>query len=176
MASYNPAFDTVETREAAWFTTDPCPGFPAALPLLASNGGPFEVVQAFWQAVDQREHELYIVMNESIETRDQQTLGAMGGMKGWRHSLTLYLYWPVEDPQGSLENEQQAFRTAVASVITRIRGPQYDKTHGQAFAAIGGEAPGDRVQTRFGDVPTLMAQGQPLTAQILYSAYDVFIA
>lgn len=174
--TYSPAFDTVESREASWFTTDPPATFPTCPPLLVSNGGPFDVVQAFWQQVDERERELYIVMTESIEARDEQTLGAMGGMKGWKHSLVLYLYWPVEDPTGSLENEQQNFRTAIAAVLTRIRGPQYDKTHGGQFAAVGGEAPGDRVTTRFGDVPTAIAQGQPLTAQILYSAYDTFIA
>ena len=181
MASYNPAFDTVVSREAAWFTVDPPPTFPTAPPLLAANGGPFDICQGYYQRVDQRARELYIVRTGSDEDRDTSSTvgtfgGGMGGMKGWKHTITLYLFWAFEDPTGSLEAEQQNFDSAMAAVMTRIRGPFGDKSHNQAFASVGEGTASDRIQVRVTDVRALMDQGQPLEAQIIYSAYDTFVA
>jgi hypothetical protein len=123
--------DEVETREAAWLTqVDSLPS------LLTANGGPWDVIQAFWRRTPPAQKAQIYVM--SLVLDDER----FAGIRIMPHyEITLDLTWPIRQATSPLaEQEQQAYKTAVDLLVQRVRGPLGDKTHGGRFLSVG-EAP-----------------------------------
>lgn len=147
-------------REAAWLATSG-DGLPA---LLASAGGPFDVVQAYMRwpyATEQRT--IYV-----RRTRLQRPRFAAQRLQSV-HAFRLTAWWPILDGEGSTENEQQALDNAIELVLQRIDGFVHDKTHGGRFLQAA-EEPRD-VQVEFIDAEQTLPEGY-LRAEVLYGAAD----
>lgn len=150
-------------READWLraysATD---GLPA---LLKTNGGPFDVVQAYVPRTGgQRQARLYV-------TRAQLRVERFGfNRKINHHTFVLRLYWPQSSPTGQAESVQQAFDTAVDAVVQRVSGLFQDKTHGARFLSVA-EDPTD-IGVQFADPEASIQAKAELTALITYQADD----
>uniref|UniRef100_UPI000B21833D hypothetical protein n=1 Tax=Peterkaempfera griseoplana TaxID=66896 RepID=UPI000B21833D len=149
-------------REAAWLSASG-DGLPA---LLASAGGPWDVVQAYMPRTPaQRQTQLW-VLKKSTTTRRFSNHRRVAS-----HTFVVSLWWPIGSTaqSGSIslaETEQAAFDAALALVVTRVEGLPGDKSHGGRFLSVA-EAPEESagIRVEMGDP----AQGIPagaLTAQI----------
>lgn len=120
-------------RECAWLATvDSLPS------LLATDGGPWDVVQAYWPGAHfaKDKHGLYV---DALKVND---LRVSNQRVRSQYQITLTLTWPVK-AQGATagssalsriaETEQQNMDNAAALVIQRIRGFVGDKSHGGRF-------------------------------------------
>ena len=113
---------TVETRETTWLTTtgDTLPS------LLTVNGGPWDVIQAFWPRTPNTQQTQIYVMSFTISDERAANIRIRP-----QYEITLELHWPVRLTSTPLaEGEQQAFRNAIDLLVQRIRGTIGDKTHG----------------------------------------------
>src|SRR6202011_2626237 len=104
------AWDTVVTREAAWFALEPA--YTGCPPLAKAAGGPFDLIQGYSRKVTPREKVLFVWRAEGTEQR-----AAYGGRKDWRSHLTVSLFWPLSSATGKLEVDLQALDTAEAAVL-----------------------------------------------------------
>lgn len=154
--------DTAVTREADWLTASG-DGLPA---LLADAGGPWDLVQAYYPRTPYEQKRSIYVLRHRIE---QKRFAAQRVMN--TYPFRLILWWPIQALDGSAEEEQQAFDTAVDLLLQRILGygpPGFDKTHGGRFLSVG-ENP-RLVDVDFTDpeqtIPTLGG----LRAEVTYSA------
>jgi hypothetical protein len=171
--TYSPAYDTAVTREVAWYTTDPPPAgiygawTPQPPALLAANGGAWVNIQAYYPKVLQRQNQIVITRGKPSEERI-----AIGGEKEWLHRFDVMLLWPLDAEDA--ETDQQSLDTAIADVLTRIRGPLGDKTHGLAFAAVAEDQ--YEIQIEYGDVLHQILNDGQLEVHIRYVASDTFPA
>jgi hypothetical protein len=117
-------------READWLnaTDDVLPK------LLASAGGPFDVVQAYRPRTPrQRARSLYVIRRGFREDR-------FANVRRMAHyNLELQINWPIQNSQGSGEDEQTALDAAVELVLQRVGGLPFDKTHGGRFRSVAEE-------------------------------------
>lgn len=165
---YAPQYDTAVTREAAWMTTDPPAGWAAAPPLMKATGGYFDIGQGYLRSITKSGRNLYVLRESTAEARL-----AFGGMKEWRHHMLVIVYWSIESHTGQLEVEEQANDTAIAAVLTRIRGPLGDHSHGGAFVGVAEDQSEIRVEAQ-NYVPNLEAG--LIETHIRYIATDTFVA
>src|SRR4051812_43969382 len=134
-------------REALWLSL---PGTTAdGLPsLMAADGGPWDIVQAYVPRTPaNRKTQIYVVRsNVRVERFGfNRTIAA--------YEMSLRLRWPLSNGQGNAEQDQRAFDVAINMLLLRIRGIGMnqpggaDKTHGGAFlqAAEGSDVTGTRV-------------------------------
>lgn len=150
-------------REAAWLSAySAADGLPG---LLAVNGGPFDVVQAYVPRTGaQRQSRLYV-------TRTQLRVERFGfNRKINHHSFMLRLYWPQTSPSGQAESVQADFDAAVDLVVQRVSGLVMDKTHGARFLSVA-EDPAD-IDVQFADPEQSIQARAELTATITYQADD----
>lgn len=150
-------------REAAWLSAyNAADGLPG---LLAVNGGPFDVVQAYVPRTGaQRQSRLYV-------TRTQLRVERFGfNRKINHHSFMLRLYWPQTSPSGQAESVQADFDAAVDLVVQRVSGLVMDKTHGARFLSVA-EDPAD-IDVQFADPEQSIQARAELTATITYQADD----
>jgi hypothetical protein len=119
---------TVETKEAAWLAAvDTLPA------LLTADGGPWDVIQAFWtRTPNTQQTQIYVL---SLDFDDQRS----GGQRIMpHHQITLAWHWPLRQTASPVaETEQQALKNAIDLLFQRIRGLPGDKTHGGAFLSAG---------------------------------------
>lgn len=159
---------TAETREAAWLTTSG-DGLPA---LLAADGGPWEVLQAFDPVARRakKKRALY-VMSRSLADSRVSNLRIRP-----QYAITLDLTWTVRTPTPPIaETEQQNLKDAVDLILQRVRGFPGDKTHGGRFLSAG-EA-GGRPDVSYGDpFQGIEGSGGELYAVISYRADDFEIS
>jgi hypothetical protein len=149
-------------REAAWLSSSG-DGLPA---LVATAGGPFGLVQAYWPRTPGRrtQGQLYVLRNNLEERRfaNQRVMVT--------YAFQLALVWPLQKGTGSAEDEQRAFDTAIDLVLTRVRGYRGDKTHGGRFLSA---AEDPRMVRVVFDPPghTIVADTE-LRASVTYTAQD----
>lgn len=122
-------------RETAWLTTiDSLP------PLLASNGGRWDVVQGYWPRTGSVSKRGLYVQRTGIRV---VRLGALRKLR--QYHFRLIALWPMLSTTGGAEAEQAAFDLALDDVLVRIDGltvpPIADKTHGGRFLSVA-ENPG----------------------------------
>jgi hypothetical protein len=155
---------TVVTRETAWLTTSG-DGLPA---LLATAGGPFDIVQAYLPRlpVPGRKHCLFVIRQGFVEDR----FASPRVMD--RHGIELRIVWYTAGSSTVplLETEQRHLDGAVEAVRARILGPLGDKTHGGSFLSAA-EVP-RTVEVRFEDPDVTFKQDASLRASILYFVDD----
>jgi len=151
------------TREAAWLAQS----YDSLPALLKSAGGPWDVVQAYWPA-DWRASELSGIYVTRARVDDDHP-------SAWRyrprHTFRLKLIWPVT-ADASVEAEQQNFDNAVGDLLTRIRGPQGDKTHGGRFLSVAEVPMEGSVTVVFEDPETTISAANELRALVTYYADD----
>jgi hypothetical protein len=153
------------SREAAWLSAyNPADSLPA---LLASLGGPFDIVQPYLRRTPPgRKRQLYVV-------RTNLQVERFGfNRKINHHTFDLRITWPQSSTPGDAEEVQQALDNAVELVVQRVSGLFLDKTHGARFMAVA-EDPA-QIDVRFDDPSaSLQGPGAELTCAITYRADDV---
>lgn len=153
---------TAVARETAWLQTTG-DGLPA---LLASAGGPWQVVQAYWPRTPYANKTGIYVLRPALD--DQR---ASNQRIRPRYLMRLRLVWPVSTTTTSLlETAQSDFDAAIDLLVQRVRGPLGDKTHGSRFLSAG-EVP-RTVAVQWEDPEVTMAQHKQLRAAIVYYIDD----
>jgi hypothetical protein len=151
------------TREAAWLAQS----YDSLPALLKSAGGQWDVVQAYWPG-DGRASELSGIYVTRTRVDDDHP-------SAWRykprHTFRLKLIWPVT-AGSSAEAEQQSFDNAVGDLLTRIRGPLGDKTHGGRFLSVAEVPMQGSVSIVFEDPETTIQAANELRAIVTYYADD----
>lgn len=149
-------------REVAWLTA-----FGDGLPaLLASDGGPWGVVQAYWSRTPgKRTNGQIYVLRETLTERRFANQRRMS-----TYDFVLKLFWPMTSGSGNAEADQRAFDAAVDLVLTRIGGFLGDKSHGGRFLSVA-EVP-KWVSIHFEDPSATLPPEAEFRAQIHYSADD----
>jgi hypothetical protein len=158
--------DTAVTRETTWLNVPGNDGLPA---LVKTAGGPWDTITAYYPRVPYEERRTIYVLRHRIQQK------RFGGQRVLHtYPFRLILWWPLLDEGGSLENEAQAFDSAIELLLERILGPLGDKTHGGAFLSTGEGALGDtgsRVDVDYTDIEQTIRLGG-LRAEVTYSADD----
>ncbi|MCY0917056.1 hypothetical protein OS965_02545 [Streptomyces sp. H27-G5] len=151
-------------REAAWLVDfNAVDGLPA---LHASQGGPFDVVQAYLpRTPQQRRPQLYVIRRRLQEVRTAHV------RRMARHWFELRVVWPTSSPSGAAEGPQQALDDAVELVLQRIGGLMLDKTHGGRFLSVA-EDPAE-VTVEYSDPTESLPNRADLLCAISYAADDV---
>lgn len=161
---------TAAAREAAWLcvTGDSLPS------LLSEDGGPWDVIQAYWPGahfakdkrgiyVDARPMDDPRVSNARIRPRYTLVLTLMWSLKGQGAT-------PGASAKSQLaETEQQNLDNAAALLIERIRGFVGDKTHGGRFLSV---AENPRTVTYAKQDPETTVAQRELRAVVTYKADD----
>lgn len=150
------------TREVAWLTTWGDNGLPA---LLTADGGPWDVVQAYYPRTPYEERTSIYVLRRQTQQRRLATQRIKQ-----LYPFRLICWWPLRDVSGSAEVEQQNFDTALDLLLQRILGPLQDKTHGGRFL-VTGEA--ERlVDITYTDPERTIPQMGGLRAEVTYTAWE----
>jgi hypothetical protein len=165
------ATGTPAAREAAWLQTanDSLPS------LLAADGGPWDIVQAYWPGAHfaKDKHGIY------VDAKPADDLRVSNQRIRPRYTFVLSLTWSIK-AQGATagtsgkaliaETEQQNLDNAAALLIERIRGPLGDKTHGGRFLSV---AENPRTVTYAKEDPAVtIPQSRSLVATVTYKADD----
>lgn len=153
------------SRETAWLTTTG-DGLPA---LLTANGGPWDVIQAYLpRTPQQRKTQLYVLRRRFPTRRIAQQ------RRRATHYFHLVAHWPIGATTagtGIAEDEQQALDNALALLVQRIEGFEFDKTHGGRFQAVAEGEDLAVIDVQLGDPAQDIPNGV-LTAQVTYTADD----
>jgi len=154
-------------READWLSS-----FGDGLPaLLKTNGGPWDLVQAYWpRTPNYNLNGIYVTRTRITDIRwsNQRKLP--------RYTFRLKLFWRIgSTTTGTMiaETEQANFDAAVDLLIDRLRGTLGDKTHGGRFLSAT-EAPGrnPEINIDFDPPETTMDRGF-LSGTANYEADDL---
>lgn len=153
-------------REAAWLAAyNPADGLP---PLLAVNGGPWEVVQAYWPRTPATQKPAIYVTRTTIDDERVANIRIRP-----TYMFRLKLVWPVRATAAGLaEQEQQNLDAAVALLVQRVRGLPFDKTHGGAFLSAGEVPRMPGVHVEFDDPEITIDQLKALRCTVTYPADD----
>lgn len=154
-------------KEAAWLAA------VDALPsLLIANGGPLEIVNAYWPRTPvQTRRGLYLFRADAAEERsaNYRTIRT--------HRFTARVLWPMSGTTNTAEAAQLGLDLAVDLVLARIRGLPGDHTHGGAFLSVAegvtAEDNSGRISVVFSDPEQAIAAKQPFRADITYHADDL---
>lgn len=147
-------------RETAWLTNSG-DGLPA---LLAADGGPWDLIQAYQpRTPPTQERSIFVLRLEFDDDRFDNV------RKMVSYSFALRVNWPILASTGSAEDEQRALDAAIWQLLQRVRGPEFDKTHGGRFTSVG-ENPG-KIRWRQDD-PLKTIPAKVLTGEFSYFADD----
>jgi hypothetical protein len=156
--------DTVEAREAAWL----CVSADALPSLLTADGGPWDIIQAFWRRTPATQKTEIFVMCRQLDDERAANVRIRPG-----YEITLDLRWPLRQTGTPLaETEQQNYKTACDLLLQRIRGPVGNKTHGGRFLSAGEvpRLPGVRIAHE--DPRVTIPDGKELRGTVTYHADD----
>lgn len=157
---------TAVDREAAWLSTSG-DGLPA---LLKADGGPFDVVQAYWPGnrMATQKTGVYVLRTHLDDNHP------MSQRYRPMYLFRLKVVWPVKAATAELaEQEQRALDVAIGFLLQRIRGPLGDKTHGARFLSVG-ETPGETSSAvDFDDPEQTIPANKELRATVMYYADDI---
>ncbi len=153
-------------RETAWLAAfDPTDGLPA---LMSSQGGPWEIVQAYWPRTPATQKPGIYVIRTSVD--DERVAGIRIRPQ---YMFRLKLVWPVRQTAAGLaETEQRNLDAAVALLVQRIRGKIGDKTHGGAFLSAGEVPRMPGVHVEYEDPEATIDRSKELRAYVSYPADD----
>jgi hypothetical protein len=151
-------------RETAWLatTTDSLPA------LLASAGGPFDVVQAYWRRTPQGRAKQLFVLRKSLQEERFANVRRMP-----RYRFELRITWPQSSATGAAEDPQRALDAAIDLVLQRVGGLVGDKSHGGRFLSVAEHPP--EVTVDFADPERSMDARADLQATVSYWADDTEI-
>jgi hypothetical protein len=153
-------------REAAWLAAvDTLPS------LLTVNGGPWDLVQAYWPGNRFAASKTGIY----VDARDLDDARASNQRLRPQYQFTLTLIWPVKGSAANLaEGAQQAMANATGLLVERIRGLVGDKTHGGAFLSVAENPRSVRVSKM--DPEVTIPQDDRIRATVSYRADDIEIS
>lgn len=151
-------------RETQWLTT-----FGDGLPALQrSQGGPFDIVQAYWRRTPAgRTTQLYVIRKHLLEERFANV------RRMPRYHFELRIVWPQSSATGAAEDPQRGLDAAVDLVLQRVGGFVGDKSHGGQFRSVAEHPP--EVNVDFADPVRSMDARADLEATVLYWADDTEI-
>jgi hypothetical protein len=154
------------TRETDWLTT-----FGDGLPaLLAADGGPWDVIQAYMPRVPIAQKTQIYVMRRKLATSrfSQQRRIAT-------YSFHLSCVWPIGASSagaGIAETEQQNLDMAIDLLIARIEDSVTDHSHGGRFLSVAETPTGSAaIEVDYQDPAQTIPTGF-LLAAVTYSADD----
>ena len=152
-------------RETAWLsvTNDTLPA------LLASAGGPFQVVNGYWPGAK------FAAMQTGVYVqRRKLAVPRFGGQRLMPHHwFALKVIWPVRTATTPLaETEQQNLDNAVELLRLRINGLPADHTHGGRFLSAGETTAAQYVEVAFADPEVTIPANGWLRAEVTYQADD----
>lgn len=153
------------TREAAWLAAHG-DGLPA---LLTSNGGPWDVIQAYMPRTPAAQKTQIYVLR-----RRWQTERLSIGRRLPSYQFHLVAYWPIGATTTGTqiaETEQTAFDSALALLVQRIEGYVTDHSHGGRFLTVAEAPPNTVIAVEYGD-PAQAVNAGVLTATVTYTADD----
>lgn len=158
-------FSDALDREAAFLsiTTDTLPV------LLASSGGPFQVIQARMPRTPRTFRPSLFVLRQPGSSFKVDRFANVRTMA--TTAFLLRLWWPLTSGTGHTEDDQLAFEQAIDSVITRVSGFLGDKTHASTagyFLQVAERG----ITVDYDDPEQAIAEGR-YTARITYTADDV---
>jgi hypothetical protein len=151
--------------EVAWLKRSG-DGLPS---LLEADGGPWQVVQAYWpRTLQTRSTGIYLLAPQRATARvaTQRRRPSM--------QFRAKCWWPIGSTTtstGLWEDEQRALDDALDLLIERIEASWADHTHGGAFLSVA-EAPGPgRITVHYSD-PEQTAAASPacLLCEVLWDA------
>lgn len=153
-------------REVAWLTAD-LSAFSIG-PLLDDQGGPFAVIKGFGRSAKARVQgrTLFVSRERVTEVRfDIQH-------KQHVHQLRLKIGWPIRST--TQETDLAALDNALELLLTRVRGPFGDKTHGGRFLQVaeGDEGTSPLIQVEY-DEPELVDDNTRSEVIVRYLAADL---
>jgi hypothetical protein len=158
-----PSSATAVTREAEWLAAyNPVDGLPG---LLKTQGGPFDVVQAYWPRTPAARRNCLYVMRRNIQSGRTANVRTMN-----RYQFVLRIIWPMTAPTGAAEVSQQGLDDAVELVLKRVSGLFMDKTHGERFLSVAENPP--QSDADFSDPEATIAAKADLRVDISYWADD----
>lgn len=158
-------------READWFSSV-VPGMP---PMAVDQGGPWDLIVPYGRAkgtVPEGRKTLYVARESAADGRiaiQQRTHAYM---------IILTLSWPVRSKGSQPEDDMAALDQAIEDLLTRIRGPFMDHTHGARFLSVAeghegdGESTPARIDVALDDIDTAVANSKA-KATLRYIAVDV---
>lgn len=153
-------------REAAWLQTSG-DGLPA---LLASDGGPFEVVQAYWPGSKFRARATGVYVDHG----DWSDPKVANVRLRPQYVFTVKVYWPIKATAAPIaETEQQNLDIALELLRQRIDGPEIDKSHGGRFLSVGQVPRGAALRFRKEDPEVSLQRDPTLRASATYYADDL---
>ena len=154
-----------EAREVAWLTTSG-DSLPA---LLASAGGPWQVVQAFWPGAKFPANKTGIYVQ-----RRRTRVERFGGRRIMpKYEFFLKLVWPVKSTAaGIAETEAQNFSNAIELLRQRVSDLPGDKSHGSRFLAVAEAPAGTFFDVDYADPEVTIPQQKALRATVTYPADD----
>lgn len=153
-------------REAAWLQTAG-DGLPS---LLSDDGGPWDVIQAYWPRTQQTRQTGIYVMRRRLQTTRWSNQRRMP-----HYAFRLRLWWPIgATTTGTplLEDEQAALDSAVDLLLQRLEGTVGDKTHGGRFMSVGEAPEGTSFDVDFDDPEQTVPASGALSATATYMADD----
>jgi hypothetical protein len=148
-------------REVAWLTSSG-DSLPA---LLASAGGPFTNIQAYWPRTPGRRNTNLYLLRRGIHQKRFANVRTMA-----THHFTARIVWPLQSGQGKAENDQRALDAAIDLLLQRIAGYPGDKTHGGRFRSVA-ENP-EYVSVQFTEPAQSMTSEAEFWADVDYYADD----
>lgn len=150
-------------REAAWLAAyNPADGLPA---LTVADGGPFQVVQAYWPRTPERLGTSVFVMRHQSKVDRYANVQKIN-----KYVFRLVCWWPMANITGNAEAVQQDFDNALDLILQRITGPVLNKTHGGRFQSVA-EDPAS-IELLYHDPVQTLAQTNAFAAEISYTADD----
>lgn len=167
------SFSDAVQREVDWLS-DVVSGFP---PLLAEQGGPFDTIDAYGSLLE-RSPDVIVHPKTLVVCRDSAMDVRLAiQQRLFVHAMRLEVQWPLAAP-GLPEVEFGLVDQALEDILTRVRGPFMDHTHGARFMSVAEGSEGDatsspaRIDIDIDDYRTAVANAQ-ITARVTYVAVDV---
>jgi hypothetical protein len=160
--------DSACAREASWLSVsgDSLPS------LLASAGGPWKVIDAYWQGAQTRTQApaIYVTRGKAEQVR-------VGNQRiRLRYPMRLELYWPVLtiNPGSSsiAATEQQNLDDAIELLRQRVTGPLGDKTHGGRFLSAAEVRGAAGIDVTFEPASVTIRASKEIRAVMTYSIDD----
>lgn len=158
-------------REVAWLNAD-LSALPVPIPTLLKPTGPFDLIKAFGRSEKARVPGRILFV--SRERAPEYRLALQ--QKFHVHHFRLKIGWPVRAT--TQETDLSNLDTALELLLTRIRGPIGDKTHGGRFLSVAeGEDSGTPEIDVIWDEPELVDENNRSIVFVRYLAADLpFIA
>lgn len=127
--------------------------------------GPWDLIQGYFPRTLAKRQKTVVVMRSQIHVVRFANVRSMP-----TYQFRLGLIWPLSSGQGSAEDDQQQFDSAIDLLLKRIMGIQLDHTHGGRFLSVA-EKP-EFIVVNYENPEQTVGPMASFMAEVLYSADD----